>query len=296
VATTVGTVRAPAKHIETKRPGERRDPPRVCIYGINGFGKTTMLSSMPGRGLVLETPRSEGGSGDMVLADFADRIEVLHVESWADIDDYFWWIKSSEEFKAKKFGWLGGDTITGIKVLATAQTIRERDDRIVTDPHKITLPEHGKIGVMTSSVIDKFNTLALPIIWLAQERLHTATDDEGVEYSFVGPDISPAALRTLMPTLTLCGRLTAYPSESGGFERKLRIGPHTFYRTKTRAVSQNIVIPNQIWVGSPVTTELYDVLSYLLGKDVALNVVPEQEILELGGEGDGGGGELEEVS
>jgi len=234
---------------------------------------------------VIETPKSEGGTGDIVLAKYSDRIKVLYVEDWADVDDVYYWIKASPD--AKPYKWLGVDTITGIMGLAKERTLRDRDDRIALDPHKLTLPEFGKIGDMVGEVVLKFGTLPMPIMWVAQERKHGGIDDEGEKYSFIGPDVSPASLSVLLPTLMLCGRVTAFPDGEGGYDRRLRIGPHNAYLTKTRAVSDDIYIPPQIRIGSPLTTELFDVLQYLRGKDVQLNVIEEEGMADLTGDDDG---------
>lgn len=272
------TARAIPKLVPTS-PGEKSRPPQVCIFGRGGWGKTSLIGSLPGRGLVVETPKSEGGTGDTVLKAKSDRIKVLYVEEWSEIDDVYYWMKASPD--AKSYQWIAIDTLTGIAHLAKERTIRDRDDRIALDPHKVTMPEWGKIGDMVSEAILKFGTLPLPLIWTAQERKHGGDDDDGERYTFIGPDCSPASLRTLLPTLMLCGRITAFPDGSGGYDRRLRIGPHASYLTKTRAVRDDIYIPQQIRIGTPIQTELFDVLQYLRGKDVALDIIRE-EVMGLG--------------
>lgn len=220
----------------------------ICIYGAGGVGKTTLLSTMPGRGLVVDVPQIEGGT--MVLANVSDRVDVKPVESWDEINDVFWFLKTAQH----DYQWVGVDSLTAFSELARRKTIRERD--LDADPHTVSMQEWGKIGGLVSELIFRFRTLKQHTIWIAQERKFGADEDVSAKR---GPSVSPASLTALVPSMLLMGRLTVERGLDGHWERHLRIGPHPLYHTKVRTVP-GVRAPNVIR-----NPRLDDTIRYLLG-------------------------------
>lgn len=194
----------------------------ICIYGKGGAGKTTLIGTMPGNGLVIDIPQIEGGT--FVLEDVADHIDVTSVERWEDIEKVYWYLANGDH----KYRWVAIDSLTAMTELATRKTIRERT--LSEDPHQVTLQEWGKIGRLVGELIYRFRTLPVHTIWTAQERTHGNENDSRL----LGPNTTPAALTYLIPSMMLVGRLYVEQGENG-WERRLRIGPSEHFYTKTRA-------------------------------------------------------------
>lgn len=221
----------------------------VCIYGRGGSGKTTLLGTMPGKGLVIDVPQIEGGT--FVLEAHAERIDVVPVETWNQIEEVRQYLdKGDHEYK-----WVAIDSITAMQELAKRKTIADRG--LDADPHTITLKEYGKIGQLLGDLIYKFRLLPLHIIWIAQERSFGSDDGQRTT---IGPAVSPGALQALLPSMLLVGRLYVYERADGGWERRLRIGPSEDYYTKARAKPGQDVPPV---VRNP---NLSGIIRYLLGR------------------------------
>src|SRR5688572_28801545 len=100
------------------KPGpNNRESFSICIYGRGGVGKTTLVGTMPGRGLVLDTPKTEGGT--FVLENVADRIDVYPLNDWASIQTAFWFLQK----QAHPYQWVAIDSLTGVTQLAITKVI-----------------------------------------------------------------------------------------------------------------------------------------------------------------------------
>lgn len=210
--------------IKVYKPGDSTQQQAfgICIYGKGGSGKTTLVGTMPGHGLLIDVPQVEGGT--FVLENVKDRIDVTTVERWDEIDRVYWYLVNGKH----SYQWVAIDSLTAFTELAKRKTIKERD--LAADPHSISLQEWGKIGRLVGEMIYQFRTLKQHTIWIAQERSF-GNDNEP---KIIGPDTSPAALTNLIPSMMLVGRLYVEQGEDG-WERRLRIGPNEHYYTKTRA-------------------------------------------------------------
>lgn len=269
IRATNTTTAPPAVLPGTYKPGSK--PPSsiaVCIYGKGGVGKTTLLGTMPGKGLVLDIPQMEGGT--VVLSDKAN-IDVKEVTSWNDVDAIYWFLaKENHDYR-----WVGIDSITAMAELARRKTIKERT--LADDAHTVSLQEWGKVGSLVAELIYKFRTLPIATIWIAQERRHGG---EMAQEAFIGPDVSPRALAALQPSMFLLGRLSVEQGLDGTYQRQLRVGPHPFYLSKMRA-SPGADVPPLI-----ANPNLGKLLRYALGVPGAERpeAVSEGLSLVLGGE------------
>lgn len=222
----------------------------ATIYGRGGVGKTTLLGTMPGRGLVLDVPQVEGGT--FVLADKADRIDVLLCTVWKDFRDAFIYLRDEPH----DYKWVAIDSITAAQVLAKRKTIKDRD--MAADPHAISMQDWGKIGELGAQLYYSYCTLPLHVIFVAQEKLK-AQDDGGLEYQ---PDVSPASLAALQPRQALIGRLYTREVEGPGgsvIERRLRVQPHA------RAIAKVRALPGRVVPATIRDPDLGNLFGYLLG-------------------------------
>lgn len=222
------------------KPGRKiAEAIHAVIYGPGGAGKTTLVGTMPGRGLVIDIPQIEGG--DFVLADKADRIDVIRVESWVKVtgspveqpglQEVFNFLK----YQNHGYKWVAIDSLTGWTELAKRKVVGERPNALVLDPHKVTQPEWGTIGGLIAEMIYQFHTLPIHVLWTAQERSYGG-DKDPAEAHFIGPSTSPAALQALLPPQMLIGRIYMEKQMNGAIERHFRVGSSSSFKTKVRAL------------------------------------------------------------
>lgn len=208
----------------------------ICIYGRSGTGKTTLLGTMPGRGLIIDIPQAEGGT--FVLNGTGDRIDVKEVHTWAEIQEVFWFLqKQNHDYK-----WVAIDSITAMTELAKRKIVRERE--LAADPAKITLQEWGQLNQLVIELIYQFRTLPIHVIFVAQEALHKESDDSPVA-PMVGPDTRTKAVNALIPSMLIVGRTSVESTPDGTFEYRFRIGPHPTFMTKVRH-KPGLEVPNVI--------------------------------------------------
>lgn len=265
------TRQAPVRIQGAYRPGEKqKNGFGICIYGSGGVGKTTLIGTMPGQGLVIDVPEVEGGT--VVLSDKADRIDVVSVSTWSEIEEKFWFLRD----KPHPYQWVAIDSITAFTELAKRKTIAERGALTIehADRHTLSQPDWGKVGRLVGELVYQFRTLPIHTIWIAQER---SFGNEETGERKIGPDTSPSALQSLIPSMMLIGRLSVDLSDaSGEWERRLRIGPHPMFYTKYRTTPDKDV---PYWIVRP---NLGTILKFLLGSGERPEEVKEFQDLVLG--------------
>lgn len=252
-------------------PGSRiSETVRAVIYGNGGTGKTTLLGTIPGRGLIIDIPQIEGG--DFVLTG-KENIDVIRIENWLKQEDektkqmLKWGLQEVYDwlaYTAHGYKWVAIDSLTAMTELAIRKIIRERPSILALDPHKVTQPEWGQVGRLVSEMIYQFHKLPIHIIWTAQERPYGGEKDPP-EAHFVGPSTSPAALAALIPPQVLVGRLTVV---EGSKDRHLTVGANGKYKTKIRTK------PNRDMPDVILRPNLGMILRYALGPDDAIR--PEE--------------------
>ena len=221
--TTNGAVKDPIFQ-QTYKPGPNsREKFSLCIYGKGGTGKTTLIGTMPGKGLIIDTQQHEGGT--FVLEREAERIEIFPLLDWDTIEGLYWGLQKG----GHNYDWVAIDSITGLTKMAIKKVVRDRG--LDVDPAMISQQDWGKVGQLLSEVIGRFRTLSIHVLWIAQERTYGSDNEPKV----LGPDTSPAARSALIPPLLMCGRLSVVYNMDGTIERHLRIGSHPDYDTKSRA-------------------------------------------------------------
>lgn len=225
----------------------------ACVYGRGGVGKTTLLGTMPGKGLVIDVPQVEGGTS--VLADKASKIDVLPIVKWEELNDVYRYLKAGEH----DYKWVAIDTLTAVQELAKRKSLAERD--LAADPHQVTMQDWGKIAQLMAELVYTFRLLPIHVIFLAQEKQRDRGGEEGgTEYQ---PAVSPASLDALLPSLYVVGRLYVWQKDDGEWERRLRVGPHNLFLTKVRSVPGRELPP------AIVEPNLGQIFAYLMGQKIS---------------------------
>jgi hypothetical protein len=211
-----------------------------------------------GHGLVIDIPEAEGGTS--VLAG-QEGIDIIEIVAWDEIDELYQALRPNGSLGGK-YKWLAEDTVTGLQHLAMRQ-VKKTPDAIQSQRRRIDLQDWGAVGDLMTSHVHQFRRLPMNVLFLAQERPLTVKDELGEEIGTVlVPDVSPMALRALIPPLSLVGRLFWHEKDNGEWEQRLRIGRHVHYVTKYR--SQLDKQPPAV-VRRP---NLGQIFAYLMGKDV----------------------------
>lgn len=225
---------------------------------------TSLLRDMPGAGMVIDVPQLEGGTE--VLSG-CDNIDIATVMDWPEIDEKFEYLKAGDH----PYKWVAIDSVSAMQKLARRKIVKERP--IGDVQHKTTQPEYGQINALVEELIYRFRTLPIFTIWIAQERKFSSDE----EASIVGPDVQPACLNALMPSMMLVARYRAITTINGELERHFYLQPRADTYAKNRRVSQDIRVPAIIR-----DPNLYDVIRYLRGnKEVVLNEVVDSGLMTL---------------
>ena len=219
---------------KTMKPGQIQASRGITIYGRSGVGKTSLLATMPGKGLVIDVPQSEGGTE--VLEDHADHLDVAIVTKWEEIDPIYTYLESGNH----DYKWVAIDSITAFQKLARRKVVRERP--ISADPHKVTLEEYGKINSLVEEMIYRFRTLSIFTVWIAQEKKHSS---EGDSRSVWGPDLQPGCVAALLPSMLLVGRMVTEITLNGEEERRMIISNRPDTMAKYRA-KPSVEVPHII--------------------------------------------------
>lgn len=227
----------------------------AVIYAFGGVGKTTLLGTMPGRGLVIDVPQHEGGTS--VLHDKAPRIKVVSVVDWEELNTLYHHLRKGEH----NFDWVGLDTLTAAQELARKKVIKERDE-IASAAHKLRIQDYGDIGQLMGQLYERFRVLPMPVIFTIQERVRKEEDEQEEQVTRIIPNLTPKSLDMLIPHPMLIGRLYLYEAENGKWTRQMRVGPHTRFVTKARSVPER---PLPSVIRNP---NLGNILAYMMGQDV----------------------------
>lgn len=217
------------------KPFRLDDRPKAVGIGIFGpvsAGKTTLISTMPGRGVYIDVPTME--EGGFVIADHAARIYGIRCEEWEDLEDIYWALKKRDSSEIPVIGsstdkdrvrWFSMDSLSGLHTLATRKIINERDRSLGEQPHMITLQERGWISQLEAEMIFRFRSLdEYWQIFIAQERVHGGYENDPGPVQ-IGPDLPGGSLRAFKQSMSILGHLSVDIDDKGREHRKLRVGP-----------------------------------------------------------------------
>lgn len=220
------------------KPSQSSRKPRFLVYSRNKKGKTTFCTS-PGQGKVLIIDPEDGTEG-MTKRD----PDVWHVDSWADMDDPYQFLKSGKH----NYEWVAIDGLTKISNMALRFVMNQAEERDLTrPPGMVQQRDYGKAGELVKGMLNNYHGLRdMGIILTAQERVIESevddTDDEDYESSSIlfVPDLPKGVRSTVNALVDVIGRLYTvkiqHPKTSAMvIQRRLWVESHVAYDTGYRS-------------------------------------------------------------
>lgn len=259
---------------------------RWAIYGLNGTGKTTFLSSIP-RSVGPVLVASVGVENVKPLLGHP-HIQVVKIREWADLFELISNLRKGLEDPRVRSGekpfWkvLAFDTWTRLQGVAAKSIAGWKPPTDIQDLQRVLMqaPKTPRgfeawqqIGELSNQWIDYFEQLPIHLVFLFQEELRTPTAGAGEKAiqtgpTKIGPMLTPAAVSGVMNSTELVGRLYV---EIDGEEvdldedgltwraagrrinpaakevRRLLIGQHHLYRTKGPTARLGYVVTDPTW-------------------------------------------------
>lgn len=216
---------------------------KVLLYGRNGKGKTRIAATAP-KPLIIDV--NEQGTSS--VRNYPDA-HVLNCSRWEDITYAYWYLRSGNHpFESAII-----DTLTQAQKICMKHVLNEAEDR---DPNRpASMPDRRAWGQMTElmkPIIFDFRNLPMHIVFVCQERVDRASDDEeesGEVQPRVVPDLSPSVRGDAMAAVGIMGRVYRRGVRIGKgrkerveWETRMLVGDHEQYESKDRTGKLGYVI------------------------------------------------------
>lgn len=215
------------------------------FYGRSGTGKTTLACSFPGPILLLDI-RDDGTDS---VSDVKG-LEVQKIENTEEIEDTYYWLKENPGY----YSTVVIDTVSQWQQLVVKEIIGDkgRKGKTAGDWGSMTKQDWGKVAGVLKEWFVNFRDLVeydYNIIFIAQDRVSNAGDEEGDRDSQitpeVGPAVSPSIAKVLNASVSVIGNTCIderiIKKEKNGKKIKevrmdyvLRLAPNSVYTTKVR--------------------------------------------------------------
>lgn len=211
-------------------------PPRILVYARNKKGKTRFsMSAGKGKILIVDPER---GTDRFVKSDPS----VWHFEAWEEMEDIYQFLRSGKH----DYSWVALDGLTKISTMALRYITRNAEEADLTRrPGLVKLQDRGNAGELVKTMLDKFHTLDMGIIYTAQERQVEANFDDEEDEEFEGgsvqyvPDLPKGIRAAVNGIVDVVGRLytVKVPGEEGSdvVKRRLWLAPSVSYDTGARS-------------------------------------------------------------
>ena len=209
-----------------------KKPLKVGVYGKPGVGKTTFIAMAP---KVLLIDCNEEGT--LSIEDLG--IDVIYIKKFEDINLIYWFLaKGTHKYKT-----VGIDSITSLQAMGLKFVLDEAASLDLTkDPAMPDRRDYGKLNILMSDVIENFRNLPMHVIFSAHERTREEEDGD-IE---VFPLMTPGVRSHFEGLMDIIGRLYTREVENESGKRKIvrrmLVGPHDRYITKTRSKKLGSII------------------------------------------------------
>lgn len=216
------------------------------VYGKNGTGKTTLLSTVDG--MLILAPED----GTLSIKDKAKDAKKLKVDTWDKMEQVYWLLKRSPrkkggiaiktakgEFIVKS---MGIDTVTKLAEVCMRNVILgDKEDDESHDVLTKRLKDWGDMSDKIKHWLQKFNELPIQKVWLFQEDSNSDSLDDD-EYS-IYPAINRSVRIYCQSEADVIARTYIAKTEKG-VQFRLSAKPNPHYVTKDRTNSLTKVVAN----------------------------------------------------
>ena len=199
----------------------------MLVYGKSGTGKTTFAGSWPKPILVLDV--NERGTDPLTGHDGIDRVPV---ESWQDLEDLYWHIKSQGYYKTVVI-----DQVSSMQDLACAQAMLDKGKE------QMSQQLWGIAGNYMKTWLVNYRNLTdddINVLFIAHDRTSKGGDeseDDQIDPS-VGPRLMPSVASLLCGAVKVIANTFIREVYDEDKNRKVefcqRMAPHPYFITKMR--------------------------------------------------------------
>lgn len=176
----------------------------MVVYGRSGTGKTTFAATAPKPMLYIDI-KDEGTAS---IADVKG-IDVFEVETFADFEDAYWWLKKNNDGKYKS---IVIDTCTQLQMLVIEEILEKKgkNKSRAGEWGTMTKQDWGSVASLMKEWLINFRDLTndgLQVIFIAQDRVFNVDEDseDTMLTPEVGPALSPSVARTLNAAVSAIG-------------------------------------------------------------------------------------------
>jgi len=236
---------------------ENLQSPVWCIYGKNGTGKTTLLSTYPG--MLILAP----DEGTLAIRDKAKgKAKKIEISEWNRVEGVYWLLTHGKQmydadgnpdgvkikaakgtFHVKAVAW---DTVTSIaRVCMRNIVLGESESDPNKDILKRTLKNWGDMSEKLRYWLHQFKLLkekGVMNVWVLQE--HANSDElDSDEYS-IYPAINQSVRTYILEEADMIFRTLIGKDKTGNAQFKISAKPNPLYVTKDRTGMLSGVIPD----------------------------------------------------
>ena len=218
------------------------------IYGKNGTGKTTMLSTVEGM-LILAADEGTLSIREKVDKDKAKKIKI---DTWDKLEAVYWLLANGKKtdngilIKLPTGPFLvtslGFDTLSKLAQICMRKVVLgEKSKDASKDIINPTQRDWGQMTQRMQYWLGLFKELPLQKVWLCQERANA--DELDSENYTIFPDMSQALRNYVQSEADIIGR-TYLKKDGGKVQFRLMVGPHDTAITKDRTNKLPPIIAN----------------------------------------------------
>jgi phage nucleotide-binding protein len=207
----------------------------VLAYGRSGTGKTTFASTFPGPILLMDI-REKGWDSVSNVKD----LQIAKINEWDEVEQVYWYLQKGQH----KFKTVVIDQIGSMQDIAIEKAMRDAGKDPTDD---VKRPDFGRASGMMKTWLVNYRDLmdeGMHVVFLAHDRVSKEDDGSGEDQidPTVGARVMPSVASALNGAVKIIGNTFIRETYTIQNKRKvrnveysMRIGPHSFYTTKTRS-------------------------------------------------------------
>lgn len=267
------TIRKEDRAPRSKPVQEVKRKNSTALYGRSGTGKTTLAATYPKPILYLNIL----DNGDESISD-VEGIDVVDIESSEELQEQILWLAKKANRGKLIYKTVVLDTMTqlqGILVneMGVNKKLAAKGKKRAGDFGTLTKQDWGQIAGDLKAVIMDIRNLPVNSVFIAQERVFNAGDeeDDGVDQLApeVGTKLMPSVNKDLCASVNIIGntfiriKVVKKKNDKGKTEKEikklfcLRLGPNEVYTTKIRK-PKGIEAPD--YITDPTFRKIMDIV------------------------------------